>query len=146
MLLLFLTCHTNVLLPKFDPIEIWNTIEKEKVQTISLIGDAMARPLIEEFETGNHDGSSLVNVNSAAAIFSVEVKERWLNALPNVIVMDIIGSSETGFTGTGRGEKSNLADKGSLVHIGDDMAVLAEALNLLDTATQGGQSGRVGRR
>src|SRR3546814_661876 len=30
MLLRFLTCHTNVLLPKFDPIEIWNTIEKEK--------------------------------------------------------------------------------------------------------------------
>src|SRR3546814_21153787 len=77
MLLRFLTCHTNVLLPKFDPIEIWNTIEKEKVQTISLIGDAMARPLIEEFETGNHDGSSLVNVHSAAALFSVEFKARW---------------------------------------------------------------------
>ncbi|MDT0202715.1 acyl-CoA synthetase [Nocardioides sp. AE5] len=145
MLLRFFTGHTNVLLPKFDPAEIWRTVEAERVQTISLIGDAMARPLIEEYERGGYDASTLVNVNSAAAIFSVEVKERMLNALPNAVLMDIIGSSETGFTGNGRVEKSNLADKGSLVNIGVDMAVLDEEMNVIDPATNVGAIGLMAR-
>lgn len=145
MLMRFFTGHTNVLLPKFDPAEIWRTVEKEKVQSISLIGDAMARPLIEELEQGEYDVNSLVTVNSAAAIFSVEVKERWLDRLPDLILMDIIGSSETGFTGNGRIEKGNLADKGSLVNIGVDTAVLDEEMNVIDPVAGVGRTGLMAR-
>jgi acyl-CoA synthetase (AMP-forming)/AMP-acid ligase II len=145
MLLRFFSGHTNVLLPKFEPADIWRTVETEKVRTLSLIGDAMARPLIEEYERGSYDASSLLTVNSAAAIFSVEVKERWLDALPDVIVADIIGSSETGFTGNGRVERKTLADKGSLVSIGAEMAVLDEDGRVLDPATNVGVIGRMAR-
>ena len=71
-----------------------------------MTGDAMARPLIEEFErqaaTGQpYQASSLVAISSTAAIFSPEVKGRWLDAFPNAFLTDSIGATETGFQGTG---------------------------------------------
>ena len=145
MLLRFFGGHTNVLLPRFDAAEIWRTLERERVNTISLIGDAMARPLIEEYERGRYDASSLRAINSAAAIFSVEVKERWLDAFPDVVVMDIIGSSETGFTGNGRIERDTLADKGSLVRLGPETAVLDEDLRIMDPDAEVGAVGLMAR-
>ncbi|WP_141015598.1 acyl-CoA synthetase [Nocardioides sambongensis] len=146
MLLRFFTGHTNVLLPKFDPAQVWRTIESERVNTISLIGDAMARPLIEEYARGDYDGSGLTTLTSAAAIFSVEVKQRWLDLLPQVVVMDIIGASETGFTGNGRILHENLADKGSLVGIGPETVVLSDDDRVLDPDTDVGAIGRMARR
>ena len=43
---------TVVLLPQFDPDEVWQAVERRKVNVIVLIGDAMARPMIEAFARG----------------------------------------------------------------------------------------------
>ena len=77
-----------------------------------MTGDAMARPLIEEFErkaaTGTpYDGSSLFAISSSAAIFSPPVKERWMAAFPNSIFTDSVGATETGFQGMGMQDKDN---------------------------------------
>jgi len=146
LLLRFLTGHTNVLLPKFDPPAVWRTVETERVNNMSLIGDAMARPLIEHYEQARYDASSLATLTSAAAIFSVEVKERWLAALPDVTVLDIIGASETGMTGNGRIQRETLADKGSLVVPGPGTVVLDADNRILDPATNVGAVGRIARR
>jgi len=137
MLMRFITGQTNVLLPKFDPPTIWRTFEAERINTISLVGDAMARPLIEEFERGTYDGSTLTTVTSAAALFSVEVKERWIKTFPDAVVLDVIGSSETGMTGNGRIEHETLADKGSLVHLGPGTAVVDEQHRIIDPSEVG---------
>ncbi|MER7607542.1 acyl-CoA synthetase [Nocardioides sp. NPDC127503] len=137
MLMRFITGQTNVLLPKFDPPTIWRTFEAERINTISLVGDAMARPLIEEFERGAYDGSTLTTATSAAALFSVEVKERWIKAFPDAVVLDVIGSSETGMTGNGRIEHETLADKGSLVHLGPGTAVVDERHRIIDPSEVG---------
>ncbi|WP_127548471.1 acyl-CoA synthetase [Actinoplanes sp. OR16] len=94
---------TVVVLPQshFDPEEVWRTIERRQVNVVVLIGDAMARPIIEAYLSGRHDGSSLVAISSSAALFSPSVKRQYLDALPNVMVTDAIGSSETGFAGLG---------------------------------------------
>ncbi|MBB2941021.1 acyl-CoA synthetase (AMP-forming)/AMP-acid ligase II [Actinoplanes lutulentus] len=92
---------TVVVLPHFDPEQVWRTIERRQVNVVVLIGDAMARPLIEAYLAGGHDGSSLVAISSSAALFSPSVKRQYLEALPNVMVTDAIGSSETGFAGIG---------------------------------------------
>ncbi|MEJ3746760.1 acyl-CoA synthetase [Actinomycetes bacterium KLBMP 9797] len=92
---------TVVLMPKFDPDEIWRAIERHKVNVVVLIGDAMARPLIEAYQAGGYDASSLMAVSSSAALFSPAVKRQYIAALPNVIVTEAIGSSETGFAGIG---------------------------------------------
>ncbi|MEV0899138.1 acyl-CoA synthetase [Actinoplanes sp. NPDC049802] len=92
---------TVVFLPHFDPDEVWRIIERHRVNVVVLIGDAMARPIIEAYLAGDYDGSSLVAISSSAALFSPSVKRQYLDALPNVMVTDAIGSSETGFAGIG---------------------------------------------
>ena len=91
--------ETIVLVPKFDPKVIWTSVQQYKVNVLVIIGDAMARPLIEEYGAGSYDASSLLALSSSAALFSPAVREACLAALPNVVITDAIGSSETGFTG-----------------------------------------------
>jgi acyl-CoA synthetase (AMP-forming)/AMP-acid ligase II len=96
---------TVVLLTQFDPVEVWKAIERRKVNVVVLIGDAMARPMIEAFHqklpSGTYDVSSVYAISSSAALFSQSVKNEYLKALPNAVITDAIGSSETGFMGIG---------------------------------------------
>ncbi len=97
--------NTCVLLPKFDPYEVWRTIEREKVNTILIVGDAMGRPMIEALADMESKGevpdlSSLFAVSSTAAIFSSTVKDQFLDRFPNLIVTDSVGATESGFNGT----------------------------------------------
>jgi acyl-CoA synthetase (AMP-forming)/AMP-acid ligase II len=90
---------TIVLLPRFDAREIWRVVERRKVNLLVIIGDAMARPLIEAYHAGGYDASSLIAISSSAALFSPVVKDACAKALPSVIITEAIGSSETGFAG-----------------------------------------------
>ncbi|GGO69458.1 acyl-CoA synthetase [Nonomuraea cavernae] len=86
---------------KFDAADVWRTIEREKVFTVNITGDAMARPLSEELERGGYDVSSLVAVSSTGAILSGAVRDRLQELLPNVMILDNFGSTESGFTASG---------------------------------------------
>lgn len=145
MLLRLFGGHTVVMLPKFDPVEIWRTIEREKVQSLSMIGDAMARPLIEEYESGNYNGSSLTLITNSAALFSPSVKQRWITAFPDALLTDIIGSSETGFTGSGRVDSTTTDFQGPRVSTGSETVVLDDDNTVLDPATNIGAVGRIAR-
>ena len=97
--------HTTVLEPEFNADEVWRTIHKHKVNLLFFTGDAMARPLLDALlahqDAGNeYDLSSLFLLASTAALFSPSIKEKLLELLPNRIITDSIGSSETGFGGT----------------------------------------------
>jgi 3-oxocholest-4-en-26-oate---CoA ligase len=92
---------TVVLEPKFDAHAVWRAIEKRRVNVVVLIGDAMARPIIEAFREGNYDATSVYAISSSAALFSQTVKNEYLQALPNVVITDAVGSSESGFNGIG---------------------------------------------
>ncbi len=137
--------HTTILVPTFDPKEIWETIEREKVNLVFMTGDAMARPLIEEYERGQYDASSLFAVSSSAAIFSRPVKERWMAAFPNTIFTDSVGSSETGFQGMGMVDKESVKAEGAVTSLGPEVVVLDENNQILDPATNVGVVGRLGR-
>ncbi len=93
--------HTTVLEPEFNADEVWRTIHKHKVNLLFFTGDAMARPLLDALTKDNdYDLSSLYLLASTAALFSPSIKEKLLELLPNRIITDSIGSSETGFGGT----------------------------------------------
>ncbi|MFD0522318.1 acyl-CoA synthetase [Paractinoplanes durhamensis] len=92
---------TVVMLPHFDPDEVWRTIDRHRVNVVVLIGDAMARPIIEAYAAGGHDGSSVGAVSSSGALFSPVVKRQYTELLPGILVTDAVGASETGFTGLG---------------------------------------------
>ena len=97
--------QTTVLAPEFNADEVWRRIHDHKVNLLFFTGDAMARPLLDALlahqDAGNeYDLSSLFLLASTAALFSPSIKERLLELLPNRVITDSIGSSETGFGGT----------------------------------------------
>ena len=61
-----------VLMAKFDPHEVWDLVDEEKVNSVMITGDAMGKPLIESLDDAgiDHDLSSLFAVVSSAALFS----------------------------------------------------------------------------
>ncbi len=79
-----------------DPVDVWRTVERERVIGISVVGDAMARPVIEELERGDYDPASMMAFGSGGATLSIGLKERLLARLPNLIISDVAGASETG--------------------------------------------------
>ncbi|KUN81363.1 acyl-CoA synthetase [Streptomyces griseoruber] len=91
-----------VLHRKFVPEEVLRTIAKEKVNAISLVGDAMLRPLIDALEgpMKGTDCSSVFSVSSSGAIMSDTVRGQFRALLPNAMLLNNFGSSESGFNGT----------------------------------------------
>jgi acyl-CoA synthetase (AMP-forming)/AMP-acid ligase II len=81
---------------RLHPEDALRVAARERVLSIPMVGDAVARPLVEEIETGDHDLSDLVTVTNGGAPLSPTIRERILAALPHVIVMDAVGSSESG--------------------------------------------------
>jgi 3-oxocholest-4-en-26-oate---CoA ligase len=79
-----------------DADEVVRTIEREQVVSVTVVGDAMARPLLAAVEKGIADVSSLAVVANGGALLTPYVKERLIQALPNTMVVDGVGSSETG--------------------------------------------------
>jgi 3-oxocholest-4-en-26-oate---CoA ligase len=100
--------QTTVLAPEFDADEVWRAIHDHKVNLLFFTGDAMARPLLDTLQMIQEEGdgsdpldlSSLFLLASTAALFSTSIKEKLLELLPNRVITDSIGSSETGFGGT----------------------------------------------
>jgi acyl-CoA synthetase (AMP-forming)/AMP-acid ligase II len=79
-----------------DADDVVRTIEREKEMTVTVVGDAMARPLVAAIERGTADVSSLAVVANGGALLTPYVKQRLIEVLPNAIVVDGVGSSETG--------------------------------------------------
>ena len=51
----------------FDAPSVLRIAEREKVNSIALVGDAMARPLADELKAGSYDLSSLFSIGSGGA-------------------------------------------------------------------------------
>ena len=93
---------------RFDPPAVWQLVSNEKVNLIVVVGDAMARPLIDEFAANGetYDASSLIVIGSGGAIMSPATKEQIKEQLPWIMLADGFGSSETGTVGSAAGDGS----------------------------------------
>ncbi|MEU7147877.1 acyl-CoA synthetase [Streptomyces sp. NPDC045456] len=91
-----------VLHRKFVPEEVLRTVEREKVTSMSLVGDAMLRPLADALAgpLKGTDCSSLFSVSSSGAILSETVREQFAALVPGALLLNNFGSSESGFNGT----------------------------------------------
>jgi acyl-CoA synthetase (AMP-forming)/AMP-acid ligase II len=132
---------TAVILPKFDPHAVWQAVQRHQVNVLSVIGDAMARPLMEALAAGDYDTSSLVSLNSTAALFSPPVKSACTAALPNVFISEAIGSTETGFAGITFVNADDEHRGGPTVTAGPDVIVIDEAGGVCGP----GQTGKLAR-
>jgi 3-oxocholest-4-en-26-oate---CoA ligase len=79
-----------------DADDVVATIEREQVTVATVVGDAMARPLAAAIERGTADVSSLAVVANGGAVLTPTTKQRLIDAKPGLIVVDGVGSSETG--------------------------------------------------
>jgi acyl-CoA synthetase (AMP-forming)/AMP-acid ligase II len=128
---------------KMDTAELWRIVAQERVQLINIVGDAQARPLIEELERvrDDLDVSSLFVVASGGAILSPAVKARFAELLPSVMLVDGLGASETGYQGVSAGADSQGRPRFSF---GEHTIVLADDGN--PTTPGDGVVGRLARR
>ena len=120
---------TVVLAPEFEPDAVWQTIAEHNVNLLFFTGDAMARPLLDALLAAHdcddeYDLSSLFLLASTAALFSPSIKEKLLELLPNRVITDSIGSSETGFGGTSIVAKGDAHTGGPRVTIDHRTVVL----------------------
>ncbi|WP_030559034.1 acyl-CoA synthetase [Streptomyces aureocirculatus] len=128
---------------KFAPEEVLRTIAKEKVTSVSLVGDAMLRPLIDALNgpLRGTDLSSLFSVSSSGAIMSETVRAQFAALAPNVLLLNNFGSSESGFNGTATDDSG--PDKGFRLRVNPRTQVV-------DPATRepvgAGEVGRIAQR
>ncbi len=103
---------TVVLLPgPLDPRAVWATVARERVNLLTVVGDAVVRPLVDEWDrSGPYEVGSLLSVGSGGAPLTPSLKERLVRILPNVVIADGYGSSETGAQGAHRLESGGAID------------------------------------
>jgi acyl-CoA synthetase (AMP-forming)/AMP-acid ligase II len=81
---------------RLDAQDVWTTVDNEGVNVLLIVGDAFGRPLLDELETGDHDVSSMLMLVSGGAALSAGLKNRFLELMPGMGIMDGLGASETG--------------------------------------------------
>ncbi len=106
----------------FDPVKVLEICAAEDVQSLALIGDAMAMPLIEAMETHRFDLPALMSVGNGGAMLSVATRERLTEVFPDRIINDGLGASETGSIGIGINESNTV--KGARFSVDERSGVL----------------------
>ena len=106
----FLTLFTGgrVVFPppgSLDPEATLRLMAAERVNLLIIVGDAMARPLaaamrLAEEAGAPYDLSALLAIGSGGATLSMTAKSQLSQLLPNAMIIDGLGSSETGILGT----------------------------------------------
>jgi acyl-CoA synthetase (AMP-forming)/AMP-acid ligase II len=137
---------TIVLLRKFDAEAVWESVDRDGLNSMIITGDAIARPLIETLEAnpGRWSTDSLISLSSSAALFSQSVKDRFLDHFPDLIITDSIGSTESGFNGITYAAKGARSEGGGpTVAAGRDVVVLDDDLRAI--APGDDRIGKLGR-
>lgn len=82
--------------PRLDAVRLWDAVEREGVQVLTIVGDAFARPLLAALDAdhGRWDLSSLSAITSSGVTWSPETKRGLLGHMPNVLLIDSLGASE----------------------------------------------------
>jgi fatty-acyl-CoA synthase len=82
--------------PGLDAPRIWDEVERNRVQVLTIVGDVFARPLLDALvaEPGRWDLSSMRAITSSGVTWSPEVKRGLLKHLADVTLLDSLGASE----------------------------------------------------
>lgn len=81
---------------RFDPVELLDTVQNERINSMSIVGDAFAKPILRtlDAEPDRWDISSLRVIVSSGVMWSAETKAGLLRHNPRLIMVDSLGSSE----------------------------------------------------
>ena len=85
----------------FDVRTILETAARERANMMTIVGDAYARPMIDELRTNTYDLSHLAVIGTGGAPTSFEAKRGLMELLPHVTIRDGYGASELGVMASG---------------------------------------------
>lgn len=99
---------------KFDPAVLFDEVERLEASGLIIVGPAFAAPMLETLDAnpGRWAMPSLKRIASSGAMWGLENKQGLLKHLPNVMLMDSLGSSEalgTASSTSGAGEATGTA-------------------------------------
>ena len=129
----------------FDPVELLETIERYHINSVSIVGDAFAKPILRalDAEPDRWDISSLRVVFSSGVIWSKETKDGLLRHNQRLIMVDALGSSEA----IGMATNTTTADSGdgtAKFELGPNARVVTDEGR--DVGPGSGEIGRVALR
>ena len=133
---LYLTAAGSLVLLEdrhFDVVELLDTIERERVGAMTIVGDAFAKPIVRalDAEPDRWDISSLVLITSSGVMWSTAAKEGLLRHNAGMLLIDSFSSSEaigmgSSVSAAGAEERTAHFSLGSGVRVitddGDDVA------------------------
>lgn len=111
----------------FDPAALWETVERDGVTAMAIVGDAFAKPMLSILDEtpGRFNLGSVQTITSSGVMWSHEVKQGLLKHMPQVALMDSFGASEA----VGFGMSVTTAEGGTQTArftIGDSCKVFSE--------------------
>lgn len=109
-----------------DAADVLDTCEREAVGSLLVVGDAFARPLLDEVRRRDRDLTALGVLMTGGAVLSPAVKSQLVAALPSLRIVDILGSSETGRHGLATTGANDQAEAG-IFQPSDTTVVLDES-------------------
>lgn len=89
-------CVITLTSDTFDPIEMLDVIHRRRPQSLTIVGDSFARPLLNALNAhpGRWDLSSVIAIVSSGVMWSLEVKRGLLEYMPQAALSDAFSSSE----------------------------------------------------
>jgi 3-oxocholest-4-en-26-oate---CoA ligase len=127
----------------FSAEKIWKLAENEDLNTLTIVGDAMALPLIEELKRTKYNTDNLYTVASAGAILSATVQEELQKLLPDVSVLNNFGSSETGHQGAAFSDDDEEGDSRPTFYMDESNTVLGDDMKPIEPGS--GVMGKLAR-
>jgi fatty-acyl-CoA synthase len=151
VLFMMLNCGHTVMFPSvvrsLDPHDFLTTAERWRATGFSIVGDAFAVPILDQLAKRKYDLSSLISIGSGGAPLSVANKQKFLEHFPNALIIDAIGSSETGAQASNAGTRAGGVSTGNFRPIQGCGVVSAELDRVLpptdDSMGWFSQQGRV---
>ncbi len=126
----------------FEPAEMLDEVSTRRVQSLIIVGDAFAKPMLRELDAApdRWDLSSLVMVTSSGVMWSEPVKQGLLRHNPNMLLIDVFSSSEALGLGASvsSGERASSTAK---FRLGETARVIGD--DGTDVEPGSGQIGRV---
>lgn len=134
---------------RLDAADVLDTCARESVTSLLIVGDAFARPLVDELERSIRDLPALRFVMTGGAALGPHLVGRLQELIPGATIVDVLGSSESGRQGTRSTRPGDAPDTGrfdpsagSIVLAEDRSRRLAPGEDEVGWLAQGGRTPR----
>ncbi|HEX6421231.1 MAG TPA: acyl-CoA synthetase [Acidimicrobiales bacterium] len=132
----------NLVSRSLDVEELFDTVERERVNQMAIVGDAFGKPMLAALDEnpGRWDLASLMLVASSGVMFSEPVKQGLLKHHPGMLLVDVFSSSEA--LGMGQSVSSGTnASRTARFQLGENTIVITEDGRRVEPGS--GEIGRV---